>query len=508
MSRRERREREEREEKERKKREKEEKKRAKLEEELLKKRQKMKEKDNKKKNNKSNKKTKNSTKNNTKSNSKNKNKNKKNKEPNFIIKTLKFILKLFLILILIICLLAGILIGYLGVKTGWDKTEMLKLLAKETTMIITGQTQEDIDNLKPIYCLVMGVSKDIDVSLTDTIMVCAYYPKTQQASMLSIPRDTFIGDSTYTASGTDKVNSVYAAHGNDPEATLEEVEELTGLDINNYVLIDTNALVKLVDEIGGVYFDVPIDMNYDSKNQDLHINLEKGYQLIDGEKAEQLLRFRKNNDGTGYPAEYGSDDYGRMRTQRDFITETIKQTLRLQNVTKINDLVNIVFENVDTNLDINEVLNYVPAAVEFDIDNIKSTALPGASERIGPSGLWFFLHNEEETEEIIDEMFLFNEKNEGTVSIAPEDLTIQILNGTGEEYISEEIKNRLSQSGYNVVKEGVTTITKESKLINRTNKSEKLSNQLNEVLGDFNIKTGKANDYSIDYTIIIGQDMI
>ena len=225
MSRRERREREEREARERKKREKEEKKRAKLEEKLYKKR--LKDKENNKKRNNKTKVTKKNTKTNKKS-SKSKNKS-RNKEPNFIVKILKFILKVILIIILIICLLAGILIGYLGVKTNWDKTEMLKLFAKETTLLLTGQTEEDLEKLKPIYCLVMGVSKDIDVSLTDTIMVCAYYPKTQQASILSIPRDTFIGDSRYSAGGTDKVNSVYASNGNDPEATLKEVEELTGL---------------------------------------------------------------------------------------------------------------------------------------------------------------------------------------------------------------------------------------------------------------------------------------
>ena len=249
-------------------------------------------------------------------------------------------------------------------------------------------------------------------------------------------------------------------------------------------------------------------MKYDSRKQNLHINLKKGYQLIDGDKAEQLLRFRKNNDGTGYPAEYGSDDYGRMRTQREFTTETIKQTLKLKNVTKLNDLVKIIFDNVDTNLDVNEVLKYVPAAVEFDIANIKSTALPVASERIGPQSLWFFLHDEVETEEIIDEMFLFNEKNEGNISIAPEDLTIQLLNGTGEEYISEDIKNKLINSGYNIKEEKLTTITKKSKLINRTNKSDEFSNELIDILKNVELKSGQPNDYAIDYTIIIGQDMI
>lgn len=479
MSRRERREREEREAKERKRKEKEDKKKSKIEKKLAEKRKKT-----------------------------NRGKSKKKKKKsNIIFRILKTILKIILITVLVICVLAGILIGYLGVKTNWKPKEMVKLLAKEATMIITGQTQEDIANLKPIYCLVLGVSEDIDIELTDTIMVCAYYPKTQQASILSIPRDTFVGNSQSTANGSDKVNSVYAANGNDPEATLEEVEELTGLEINNYIVVKTKALRRLVDEIGGVYFDVPINMKYDSKKQNLHINLKKGYQLVDGNKAEQLVRFRKNNDNTGYPASYGSDDYGRMKTQRNFIIETAKQTLQLKNVTKINELVKIVFDNVDTNLDMNEVLKYVPAAVEFNVENIKSTNLPGISDRIGPANLWFFVHNETETEDIVDKMFLFNEKNEGTVDVSAEDLTIQILNGSSENEKFDEIKSILENNGYNVISEGITTISKKSKIINRTNKSQKLSDEIIKIVGDLELINGNTNDYSIDYTIIVGQDI-
>ncbi len=436
------------------------------------------------------------------------NSKKSKSQSNIFIKLIKLIIKTILIVIFIVCLLAGILIGYLGVKTAWNKKEMLKLFAKETTMMITGQTKEDIDNLKPIYCLVMGVSKDIDVQLTDTIMVCAYYPKTQQASMLSIPRDTFIGNSEYSARGNDKINSVYASNGNDPKATLKKVEKLTGLDIDNYVVIDNKALVKLVDKIGGVYFNVPINMKYDSKKQDLHINLKKGYQKIDGKKAEQLLRFRKNNNNTGYPASYGSDDYGRMRTQRDFITETIKQTLQIKNITKINDLIKIVFDHVDTNLDVNEVLNYIPAAVEFDIKNIESATLPGESTRLGPSELWFFKQYEKQTDDIIDKMFLFNEKNENNSKVSVEDLTIQVLNGTGENDEYDKIIKKLENKGYNIVETGRTNINKNTKIISRTGKSEKFSSDISKILKGADIKIGSSNDYKIDYTIVIGQDKI
>ena len=87
------------------------------------------------------------------------------------------------------------------------------------------------------------------------------------------------------------------------------------MEIKYYVTIDNNVLIKLVDILGGVEFDVPVNMDYDDKTQNLHIHLKKGKQIINGKKAEMLLRFRHNNNGTSYSKEYGDNDYGRMKTR-------------------------------------------------------------------------------------------------------------------------------------------------------------------------------------------------
>ena len=86
----------------------------------------------------------------------------------------------------------------------------------------------------PIFVLVLGISEDIKPALTDTIILAGYNPDSQKAFMLSIPRDTFIGDSKYNASAYDKINSLYQKG---PEKTLEKVNELTGLDIKYYMII-------------------------------------------------------------------------------------------------------------------------------------------------------------------------------------------------------------------------------------------------------------------------------
>lgn len=262
-----------------------------------------------------------------------------------------------------------------------------------------GHNKNTLENLDKLYILAMGES----TGMSDTIIVCSYDPKTQEASMLSIPRDTYVTNGNYKYSVYNKINSLYSG-GKTPEKTVQAVNEITGLDINYYILVDTEALIKLVNLIGGVYFDVPIDMNYDDDGQDLHIHLTKGYQKLTGEQVEQVVRFRHNNDGTSYPPEYGDEDYGRMKTQRNIITEITKQTIKLKNITEIKNILNIMKEDVKTNVNFNSIMDYVPYAVNVDMNTIKTSQLPGVSENRGGYG-WFFYHDEEETKAMVDELF-------------------------------------------------------------------------------------------------------
>lgn len=263
---------------------------------------------------------------------------------------------------------------------------------------IFGHNKNTLENLDKLYVLVMGESQ----GMSDTIIIGSYDPKTQEASMLSIPRDTFIGDSKYNASVYDKINSLYN-NGKDPQKTLNAVNELTGLNITNYVVIDTKALVELVNEIGGVEFNVPIDMKYDDYSQELHVNLKEGWQTLTGEQVEQLVRFRHNSDGSTYSSEYGIEDFGRMRTQREVITAIAKQTIQLKNVKEIGKILDIVKKYVKTNMDFQSLKDYIPYAINMNTENIKAEQLPGEPKYI--NGISFFLHDEEETETMVNELF-------------------------------------------------------------------------------------------------------
>ena len=306
------------------------------------------------------------------------------------------ILKIILLILLIIVIGTVIYFVYNTQKNGGG--------VKGFVSTVVGQNEEKLKDLDKFNFLLLGDNQ----GLTDSIMVCTYDPKTQEAAILSIPRDTFIGTNKNKTTGWDKINSLY--QGANPEKVMDKVSEITGVELEYYVVVETDALIELVDALGGVEFDVPIDMKYDDPAQDLHIDLEAGLQLIDGPKAEQLLRFRHNNNGTSYPVEYGDNDYGRMRTQREFIMETVKQTLKVSNIFKITQFLGIIESNVKTNIDFDVIKDYIPYVVDFSTDNLETGALPGVSQKC--NGVWVFLHDPVKSEELIQDMFFDDVKGE------------------------------------------------------------------------------------------------
>ena len=161
-------------------------------------------------------------------------------------------------------------------------------------------------------------------------------------------------------------------------------------------------LPKIVDKIGGVDFDVPIDMNYDDKSQNLHIHLKKGFQKIDGDKAEQLVRFRHNNNNTSYPSSYGDNDIGRMRTQREFIKATAKQVLSLKNTFKINSIIDTAFDNIETDMPKSKILSYVPYAIDLDLETIKMEQMPGTPKMV--NGVWIYVADKKQINELVNKL--------------------------------------------------------------------------------------------------------
>ena len=420
-----------------------------------------------------------------------------NKKKKTINKNKKGIGKKIALVVILIILIFALIIGYRVYENGGGLKGFLATAV--------GHNSDTVKNLPKIYCLLLGQSEN----LTDTIMIAEYDPQEQQASILSIPRDTFIGYDTSRATAWDKINAVYQTG---PENVLKEVNELTGLDIQYYLKVDTEAFKVLVDAIGGVTFDVPIDMKYDDNRQNLHIDLKAGEQTLDGDKAEQLVRFRHNNDGTTYPIEYGMEDEGRMRTQREFLTALAKQTLKVENIFKINEIIDIANTYVETNLDFNTAKDYVPYIVEFNIDDLKTGQVPGSSKLT--KGVWVYLADELELNQMIDELFLnpnaldeedtTSESTVDTSGIDKTQLKIEVLNGTSSTTNLEKVVAKLENAGYTVDKTGNTTETSTTMLITRGEVQELLKEDIKQILNINNITNGA--EASVNITIIIGKD--
>lgn len=418
------------------------------------------------------------------------------------------------LLVIIILVLIGIgWFTYRTIKNGGGLSGMLAT--------VVGHNENTKKDLKEIKVLILGISTDLDSELTDTIMVASYNPNTQKSSLLSIPRDTFTGKNTKKAVASQKINSLYNINKT-PEKTLTAVNELTGLDIKYYVVVKTEALIKLVDAIGGVTFNVPIDMKYDDTSQDLHIDLKAGEQLIDGNKAEQLLRFRHNNyqrgvGMTSYPSEYGDNDFGRMRTQRDFIIATLKQTLKPSNIFKIGQILEIANKNVETNIELSFIKDYVPYAVEFDTENIKSATLPGTTPDVkDTNGVSIFVADKTASKELIQSMFYEDETSENneenivanttTNTTTSKEITIELLNGSGDKSKTEKAKKMLEDAGYKVKKTGSTSTIAKTVITNKKGATDDNLKNIKEVLGTGNISTNKSSTSLVDVSIIIGKD--
>ena len=430
-----------------------------------------------------------------------------------------------------------ILVGGITYKTQKNGGGIQGLLSA-----LVGHDEETLKNLEPIQVLLMGVSTDNGGKLTDTIIVGTYDPKTQKASLLSIPRDTFVGKNAQTGTGMDKINALYQKG---PEKTLEKVNEITGLNIKYYMVIDNQALIKLVDVIGGVDFYVPIDMVYDDPTQDLHINLKEGQQKLNGDKAEQLLRYRHGNldKKTGkylgtYPEEYGGNDYGRMRTQREFMIETVKQTVKAKNILKIKEIVDIAYEYVETNLSVSVIKDYVPYAVNIDVNSIQSAVLPGGSYGPPTYSLWFFIPDKKETAELMNELYGSGDEdtsdttssntnntntaktntttssnntstNTTTNSISKSEaakVKVEILNGSESSATLTAVKKALTAKGYKVTKTTNTTSTEKTTIINKSDVNEKITNNIKDILGVGTVSSSSVSSSNVDVTIIIGKD--
>ena len=199
----------------------------------------------------------------------------------------------------------------------------------------------------------------------DAIMVVTYDVPNQKLGMLSIPRDTLVNKKN------PKINS--SMHGG-IENLQEVVSDLLGIPLDFYVEIDLNGFVELVEAVGGVDFDVPIEMYYNDPTQDLNIFYQPGMQHLTGQQAMEVCRFRHNADGTGYPL----GDIQRSETTRNMMITVAKKVLALNNIVKITNYFDILQRNVETDLTASNITWFIGQFLNVDLDTgVTGSGLPG-----------------------------------------------------------------------------------------------------------------------------------
>lgn len=225
-------------------------------------------------------------------------------------------------------------------------------------------TPVDSTRKKGCYTFLVA-ARDVASGCTDVIIVGRFDTENKTINMVSIPRDTMINK------GNLKVNTAYqgdlASGGNGIDGLMKEMKKILGFEIDSYAIVDVDAVAKLIDAIGGVYFDVPMDMKYTDGSQGLAINIKKGYQKLSGEDAVKVLRFRKG---------YANGDLGRINVQHDFIKALAEQVLDVGNIPNLGAAIDIYQEHVQSNLTAGNILFYAKHFLKMDTDNIQFVDMP------------------------------------------------------------------------------------------------------------------------------------
>ena len=242
------------------------------------------------------------------------------------------------------------------------------------------------DNVSPVMLTdkkILVIGSDKNKINADVIMLVQLNAKTKSVDIISVLRDTMVKMNGRTY----RINAALQLGGE--EYLVEQVEDLLGVEIDNYVFLNYEGFREVIDAIGGVDFYVPQDMFYEDPYQDLYINLKEGQQHLDGDKAEQLVRFRR----------YTMGDVKRTEVQRDFVMALYKQKINSSLVKNVKTLVPAVMEFVDTDINLQDALQYANFVKDFDENAMTAYQMPGEAKMV--NGASYFIADTEAIDEML-----------------------------------------------------------------------------------------------------------
>ena len=329
--------------------------------------------------------------------------------------------------------------------------------------------------------------------LSDTMLLVRFDPAQEKLTVLSIPRDTRTYIDGY---GFSKIN--HANYYGGPALTASTVSEmLGGVEIDRYVRVNVQGVEKLIDALGGVVVDVPKDMKYNDFSQHFYVDLKKGTQHLDGEKAVQFLRFRY--DGLG--------DIARVQRQQMLMRSVVEQALRPATIVKIPKLLDVVKSHLDTNLTVKELMAISSFAAKTQRSDVQMIMLPGdfnnPTEKVS-----YWLPDDHRIEQVVTQHFDAYPESYGSLDTRENSrIRIAIQNTLENDRPAKRLLAALKKAGYTraYISNGLSDTLDVTKIIAQAGDditAKKLRAQLGigEVLVE---STGVLNS---DITIKVGQD--
>ena len=310
--------------------------------------------------------------------------------------------------ILLVVGLILLLLGTYAAAKVWVTMDKWQNKAEKSDFQVSAQKQVEIVPEEPeqeiINVALLGT--DEDGFRADVNMLVSFNTETKDLHLISVPRDTRVvltddmiahlkEKNAYIPQrngvyGQCKLTEVhaYAGEGNRCAFSVAMMEEILDIEIDYYIKFDLTAFKQIVDAVGGVDFYVPMDMYWDMRDTGGPlINLREGMQHLDGDKAEQLVRFRNG---------YAQKDLKRIQVQQDFMKALIEKVCSSDTLkNRLDDLVNVVLDCTETDVTIKEALKYVKYIKDLDPAKITNDTIPG-------EGGAYFDRDEEGTKELID----------------------------------------------------------------------------------------------------------
>ncbi|QUL97615.1 MAG: LCP family protein [Candidatus Fermentithermobacillus carboniphilus] len=351
---------------------------------------------------------------------------------------------------------------------------------------------------KRLNILVLGIDGGVNGKLlknqktgtrSDVIILVSVDPETKAVGVLSIPRDTrvFIP----SVNDLEKIGHAHAYGG--PELAVRTVEEFLKVDIDRYVRIDFEGFKKVIDTLGGVEIDVPTRMDYDDPYQNLHIHLEPGRQVLDGEKALEFVRYRQYADG----------DIGRIKAQEQFLKALMDKVLRIATIPKIPSLIADIKPYVVTDLTNDDIMYLAKIGLSIKPENVKMGLVPGQPGYIAEVSYW--LPDAQKTQEIVDELIRGIDREKYN------NIKVVVQNGCGVQGAADYLASILRAQGFTVVSVGNAGRYDypETKVLAPRSKSEAQALVLRSVKATCNEAKAYRSDEvpeNADVLVIIGKD--